>query len=236
MSLAIERASIGTPLNSGTTSTTAILTTDVSVAPGSQIEVIVYGHTQPTTVTDNSGNGYVWTKDKEHNNNLWIAVFRTIATAGLASGTVITATYASTSNTRFMCGSSFSGGVASSPLDAVPVSQSYFGAGGTPPIPWVGPTLTPGVSPTIVFGIFAGIGQAGQSSTPTSPWIQLFDLANANNDHLVVMYQIVTGLTARTPGGQFAVTDGAEDEAGITLNYKEGVGGGLTYHGKVATP
>ena len=198
MALAVTNPSLGTPLNADTGSTTGQMTTNVAVAAGDYAYAFVYGHQAITSVTDNSGNGYTWVLDKVINNgaSLTIAVYRTYASAGLASGTVITVTWAASSNVRMICGCSVGGELAASPLDQQDSSIS-FGSGTA----WGSSSITPTATPSIVFGLMGGNGDANQSSTPDAGWTELFDLKSTTPDHFTVVYQIVTGLSARNPSG-----------------------------------
>jgi hypothetical protein len=120
MAWAAAHASIAAAAGSAATSTTIALTTNVTIASGNWIEVGVFsfGSSTVTGVAD-TGPGLTWTNVAQFaNGSTRAAKFRAYAAAGMASGTVITATYSATTQYRGMGGTSFAGGASNSAIEA----------------------------------------------------------------------------------------------------------------------
>lgn len=222
MAIAIENASIGTPIKLGTSASTIAYTTNATVASGSTIAVVMgYVGVTVNSVSDNSGNGYTWTIDKKQaNGSPEVAIASLYASSGLASGTVITANLSASSNVRQMAGISWIGGATSSILDQSN-SRIDFGAA-----TWSTGSITPVVSDSIVLGAFVDFGNgSSQTSAPDSGWTEWLDQFDSDMT-LTSVYNIVADTTARNPSGAFTGNTGGGDQAGVTANYKAAAGGG----------
>jgi hypothetical protein len=218
VTIVVENLSIGTPLNSGSGGTTGTITTNVACAAGATIVLVAYsvnGHI--ASAADNSGNGYTWAVDRFQNNGANNVGFASLyASAGLASGTVITVTYDVSTSVRIIAGMSWTGGASASRLDQQN-SGTAFGSGA----PWGTPSITPTVSASIVCAAYSDFGTSGpMTSTPTAPWLEWADLNNSDST-VTAVYQIVADMTARSGAGTWSKST-VGDQCSLIVNYKQG--------------
>jgi hypothetical protein len=128
MPIVVDQLSLG---NAGidTTATTIPFTTTATVAVGGFIVVDVTWGSKTIALSSVSGGGLTWTIDKQGASSIAALVscakVSAQAPAGLASGTVITATYASTTVGRGISGSSYTGVATSSPVDTTSGPTDY---------------------------------------------------------------------------------------------------------------
>lgn len=119
--IATHVANIGQTDNISSGSSIAVVTT-APVAAGDLVAVAVGNSNQHLTgVTDNSGLGYTWAVAVENvngTNNSAVGWAYIIATAGLPSGTTITATFASTGNRKLIAAEVVHGADPVSPISA----------------------------------------------------------------------------------------------------------------------
>src|SRR3954462_5320649 len=114
---------LGTGNNSA--STTCTLTTTAAVAVGGRVLVLVGWFINSVSTSTLSGGGLTWTKDVElRSGSLHIAIHSAPAPAGLASSTVLTATF-SLAGDSIMGAGSFLG------LDSTGATASQTNTGAT---------------------------------------------------------------------------------------------------------
>jgi hypothetical protein len=109
----VDQASLGNAQGAGGTSATIALTTTATVAAGGWIFVGVSHFNASATFSSlaNTGAAVTWTNVQLANNGgVRSALIKGDAPSGLASGSVITATFSATTNERRICASSFIGG------------------------------------------------------------------------------------------------------------------------------
>jgi hypothetical protein len=228
-------AAIGTNTGPGSLATTNTLTTTGAVPSGALVVVHGYwyadgsGTVGTLAIVDND-QGYTWTTRAlgpadELGRRIGIAY--TIATSGLASGTVLTATFGPPGGgyNRYLSAAYFTGVDTSSPYD----TESTIGNGSTDP--WASGNITPTSGDRLLVGA-AWQTSKTTTSTPATNYSESADFNNATtNASASSVYRILTadGSTAHTPGGTWA-SGGGEWVAGA-WSFKADAGGGDTSGG-----
>lgn len=196
MAIVLDKANIGLAFNAAAGSTIA-LTTSQAVASGATIICSVGWFGAAQTLSSFSGGGLTWTIDKQGKGGSdGCAVVSAYATSGLASGSVLTATYsASVGGDRCIVGSSFTG-----------IQSSLPGYGSVSNIPgtttaWTTGNVTTTANGDMIYAASLADGQA-TTSTITSPSIEDYD----SND--------VGSNTSRTGAHRIEATAGTYTVAG----------------------
>ena len=214
MAIALDQAIVGS--NSSGAATSLVITTSATVAAGARIVVFVHGSVSVSGVTDANGNTYA--QDRAQANGDTCSIWSAHSASSLTSGSSITITYSASSNPCNANASSFTGVATSSALDQVN-SRAPFNE-----TSWSTSSITPTVANTVVVGYTRSGGGAAATSTPDAGWSELFD-TGASSPRTGV-YQVVSDTAARNPSGVWSVSQTGADQVGITVNYKEAVGGG----------
>jgi hypothetical protein len=176
----VDKASLGTNQGAGGTATTITLTTTNAVASGAWIFVGVSHFNASATFSSlsNTGAAVTWTNVQLANNGgVRSALIKGDASSGLASGSVITATFSATTNERRICASSFTGGT------GVTNNQATT----------TGATTAWSVSPTIL-GTDLVVASASldtlSSSTPDANSTELQDFIHTGTSTAILYYRI----------------------------------------------
>lgn len=202
MSIALDQ-SLGSANGGAGNQSQVQLTTVASAAARSKIFVAI-GHFRNTVtgVTDN-GPGLAWSLLGEiaQGTNV-ISVFTADARYGLASGTVITATFSNTDTLApQICAASFTGVVSGVVADGGVQTNT-----GTSTIPWNAGTLTTTENDTLIIGAAKGGAGADNTSTPDSGYNELYDFGFGTGDFTTLVYRIASSPGAYTPGGSWSGT------------------------------
>lgn len=184
--------------------TTVAVTTAQTVATGGFVEAAVSWFAFASAPTITMSGGLTWTQDVVVNiaSGYGLAILRAQAPAGLAFGTVITATLSGSCSERYMQLWSFTGVDPSAPFNT---SASTTGS----TIGWTAGTLTPSV-PTHVVGCGNGGGSGTGTATPLTGYTEWAGTTGDYNGGGGVQGENVYRLdgnpgVARTPGGTYAV-------------------------------
>ena len=196
-------------------STTMGLTTSAPASAQSRVFVFVVW-AGSGTLSSVSGGGLTWTVDGQAPgpyNDYRVGIASASAPSGLASGTVITATFSSSVNHGNIAAASFLGIATTSPVDVV-ANSSQLGV-----TAWSAPITT--VNPNdLVLG--ASIMDALVNNTPGAHNILIQSFQNPNfYSSLTSEYQVVTSAGTKTVNGTWAgTTAGSIENATIIVAYK----------------
>jgi hypothetical protein len=139
-----------------------------------------------------SGGGLTWTREKHVNSGQFnLDIFTAPAPSGLASGTVLTATYTGNHNGKPVGGGYVTG------QDVVPTETSSSATGtGASSNAGTMTTVTVDLAVGIMFADFTG----GSTSTAGTNYTELFDVANAtNNQTFTMVYRVDAPTGSNTP-------------------------------------
>jgi hypothetical protein len=196
-------------------STTMNLTTTAAASSQSRVfAFIVWAGSN--TLSSVSGVGLTWTVDGQAPgpyNDYRVAIASAPAPSGLASGTVLTATFTGSVNHGNISAASFLGIATTNPVDVV-ASSSQFGV-----TAWSVPITT--VNPNdLVVGASIIDGLVNNAPTAPNALIQTFQNPNFYSS-LTSEYQIVTSAGAKTINGTWSGnTVGSIENATIAIAYK----------------
>jgi hypothetical protein len=218
MAIAVEHASIGTPVGQDPGNTQVQFTTNVAIAAGSFIVVFVGGFIASGATMTVAGGGLTWTTDKQGNPASPSASFTGIASAqapsGLASGTTITATYSGSAAARQIGGSSFTGVGTSSPVDT---TSGPTGIGAAQQ-PWASASTSIQAGSLLVACNYAESG--GTTSTASAGSTELLDWQSAASPTtMTACYRIESSAGSYTVAGTWLV---AQQSSMNAVAYKEG--------------
>lgn len=169
MAVTVDRANIGSA-GIDTSATTIPFTTTQTVAVGALIVLGISWGGNTATLSSVSGGGLTWVIDKQAVGavgNQGCAVVSAQAPAGLASGTVITATFSAAVVGRGIGGLSLLGVATSSPLDNTSGPTDFNGV-----TAWTTSTLI--AAGSVIVAVAHG-SQTNDSSTPTAPSVEALD-------------------------------------------------------------
>ena len=202
MAIALD-ANLGT-LNQDSSSTTIALTTTNAVAAGATILLGITSFETSGTLTGVSGGGLTWSIDKQGrpaSNSQFQAIVSAYAPSGLASSTVITATWNAAQIARNIGGTSFTGIKTSSPVDGTPTGPTLVeGAAG-----WSTPSYTIQAGSMIFAVCFSENTALG--STPTGPSLEAWEINNAGGPYgSVANYRIESSAGSYTVAGTWGAT------------------------------
>jgi len=228
-----QDAVIGT-FQASAAATTIPLTGAAAVAAGARAFVAVQGQSVATiTLADNSGNGYTWTeiltftKGGDHR----VSIFTTLATAGLASGTVYTATFSASTGGRMIGGISFTGTDTSAGSGSVDVTSTK--TEDTSVAAWVANNLVTTVATDLIIGLAAIYASGSPTQVPSGSYVEGFDFTlSGGQESFTLVYQEVAATGTYAPGGTWTPTPTGAEAIILGVAIKR-VAGGLTYHGKV---
>lgn len=222
----IARAITADVANLGSNSVTAAantiaFTTGSTVASGARIVVAAGWFSNSITLSSVSGGGLTWTIDKQGRPTNPAFDSQGIASApapsGLASGTTITATLSGSADARTIGGLSLLGVDTSTPVDVT------SGPTGVNPssTAWSTASISIAAGSCIVAAAWGENTSAG--STPTSPSLEAFDVANGDGYEQTACYRIESSAGSYTVAG----TWGSSTQSGIiAVAYKAAAGGG----------
>lgn len=203
--------------------TTGTLTTVAAAAANTWILVAIGGTQDVSSVDDDdAGTAYIWAKigstatDKYGNK---FSIWGTYAHAGLASGKIITATYAASSNWRMLAGVSYLGLASASATD-VTAQSSPAGAEHTS---WSGAAVATTNADDLIFGLAETGGMGEPTSTPGGSYVEAHDWALVGGGIRVTTVELVVASTGTyTPIGTWA-TSQTDAHAYITISLKAAV-------------
>lgn len=220
--IAIDQANIGNAGIDSSATSIPFTTTQIVAANGFIVVNPTWGD-QTRTLSSVSGGGLTWTIDKQGVSsglqNVGCAVVSAQAPAGLASGTVITATYSGATVGRGISGSSFTGVATSSPVDVT-----------SGPTDFTGTTAWTTGSTTIAAGSLliavAHCSTTNDTSTITSPSIEAQDFGGGAGT-----FGQTVGYRIELAGGSFTVAgawSASEQGTVVAVAYKAAAGGVVT--------
>ncbi len=212
---------IGTPTTIGTNTNAAgssgTLTTTAVVPSGALIVLGVgWGQSPARTLSSVSGGSLSWTIDHQQPFSGAIewgyAVVSAQAPAGLASGTVLTATMSGAELGLLICGSYTTGLATSSPVDV------HDGAGGSSD-PWDTTATTTTVADTLVIG---GCFRNGDNTnTASGGATELHDFIYATEQWAQCSeYKILSATASTSLTGTWTVAPGVPDWSSAFVAYK----------------
>jgi hypothetical protein len=207
--------SLGTKGENGK-GTQATLTTSAAAASGSRVFVFVNWNNASQTLSSVSGGGLTWTVDRQAKDttNFHGAIASAAAPAGLASGTVITATFSGPVTRGLIAAASFTGIASTSPLD---VAGSNLQGGVAA---WTGSVTTTKAN-DLVLG-WSGI-DANATSTPTAPNAEIHDFGQASyHAWATSVYRIESTAGAKTVNGTWSKVSGAAANVTVVAAYRAG--------------
>lgn len=231
-------ASLGTPVQDTENSLTTIaLTTNVTVPSGSFIVLGITFYNSGTTlsgVADN-GPGLTYSNVRQRNGtvdtNHRVTMETAQAPSGMASGTVITATFSAGSFGRAIFGAYFTGIATSSPNDVFADNGSATAAS---PVSWNTGSATTTNADDLAVSVYWGDGQTGGTNAPasTTPTTnEILDFNNAgggNNAAWNMQYRILTATGSFNLAGTETVTtfQGGSEYNAVMGTFKADTGGG----------
>ncbi len=166
------------------------------------------------TLSSVAGGGLTWTVDfqAKESNNEHLAIASADAPAGLASGTVVTATFSGSVTLGLMSGASFTGIASASPVDAA-TSATQAGVR-----PWTA-TVTRTNATDLVLGV--STIDANATSTATAPNTEIHDFGNsAYFSWMTSTYAITSATGATTVAGTWSANSGAIGNLTLAVAYK----------------
>ncbi len=194
--------------------TKATLTTTAAAAAGSRVFVIVNWNHASRMLSSVSGGGLTWTIDRQakDTSNFHGAIASAAAPAGLAAGTVMTATFSASVTKGLMAAASFTGIASTSPLDAAG-SNVQGGAAA-----WTASVTTTNAN-DLVLG-WSGI-DTNATSTPTAPSAEIQDFGQASyHGWATSVYRIEATAGAKTVSGTWSRTSGATANVTVVAAYR----------------
>jgi hypothetical protein len=192
------------------------LTTSGPAAPGSRVFVYVLWNNATQTFSSVSGGGLTWTVDGQVRNtsDYRLGIASAAAPLGLATGTVLTATFSGSVTHGLIASASFLGLAASSPLDASASSTQ----GGV--VAWSANVTT--TNPTDLVLGWSTI-DANATSTPTAPNTEIHDFGDANfYGWATSVYRIESTAGVKTVNGTWSRNTGATANGTLAIAYKAG--------------
>lgn len=198
-------------LQASASATTIALTTSAAVTAGAEVFVAV-SWTHATATCSLSGGGLTWTQRVAHvtaTGSARIAIFTAPAPSGLASSTVLTATFSVTSPNRFIGCCASTGGVDSF---GTPASRTAATAA------WDAGAITTTQTNEFIFAACINWDDAS-SATPLTNYTEVHDVLSTRVFHSV--YRIATPAGSFTPGGTYDSVPPSQGWAGVAVSQKE---------------
>jgi hypothetical protein len=217
--IAFDANLTSTPAHDNATSSSISTNTTSAAASNSKIIVVVgWWLNSADDISSVSGGGLTWNVDVKTGTAASgdkLAIVSADAPSGLASGTTITANFASAlSGGRAIAAMSFTG---------VATGTSYDGTNNThvtATANWTGGSLSTSNATDLIVGFGLADGAAGgDTSTPSTNYSEVHDWNdNSASEAWESVYRIVSALGPHTPGGTFSA--GATDVWGLGVAYK----------------
>jgi hypothetical protein len=199
-----------------TTSSTLKLTTNAAAVSGSRVFVFVDWWSGSGTLASLSGGGLSWSVDVQAKDttSYHTAIVSASAPNGLASNTVLTATFSQNVTTGLIAAASFTGIASSSPLD-VQASNLQGGVAA-----WTASVQTTNAN-DLVLG-WSGIDK-NTTSTAASPNLKLFGFGNNPfGESATAEYQIANTTGTKTVNGTWANASNSTANSTVIAAYKAG--------------
>jgi len=197
-------------------SATMTLTTSGAAAANSRVFLFISWTHSTRTLTSVSGGGLTWTVDRQQKaagNNSRVAIASAPAPAGLANGTVLTATFSGPVVHGLIAAASFTGIATTSPVD---VTGSATASGTA----WSASAATTNAN-DLVLG-FTTI-DANATSTPTAPNIEINDFGvTSYYGWATTVYRIESTTGTKTVNGTWSTSSGATGGVTIVVAYRGG--------------
>jgi hypothetical protein len=199
--------------NENVSDTSLTLTTGAAVASGATILLAIQaGDVTLSTVADD-GPGLTWTQVNTVVNGVGVRIwlYRAYAASGMASGTVITATFATASTAKSGIASSFTGITNTSPEDVKATdtgtnATSYFGAG-----------VTTTNADDLIFGVAETDGAGSPTHVATGIYTEANEVTVSGAQiSLATVYAIVSSTGLKTPVGTWSTTQSPASQAYLT--------------------
>jgi hypothetical protein len=197
-------------------STTMKLTTAAAAVARSRVLVFVTWNNATRTLTSVSGGGLTWSVDvqaRDASSNHG-AIASAYAPSGLASGTLITATFSGSVGHGLMAASSFTGIAPTTALDATG-TNTQGGVSG-----W-----TASVTTTTANDVILGWSSIDRSatSTPTAPNVEMHDLGDQwFNEYSTSVYRIDSTPGTKVVNGTWSAGAGSTANVTVAAAYKAG--------------
>jgi hypothetical protein len=198
------------------TSTTMALTTSATAASGTRIFLFADWNNPSRTLTSVSGGGLTWTVDVQNKDSSRYhgAIASANAPAGLASATVITATFSGAVTHGLIAAASFSGIAATSPVDITASNVQK-----TAPA-WTCSVVT--TNPTDLVLAWSGLDTI-TTSTTTAPNSEIHDLSDSvYGESGTSAYRIDSTAGTKTVNGTWASSSGSTANIVVCAAYKGG--------------
>jgi hypothetical protein len=199
VAIALDK-SLGSANGGGGNQSQVQLTTSQAAAAGSKIFVAVGHFRNAVTGVSDNGPGLTWSQVSEvANGSNYISLYMADAPSGMASGTVITVTFAAANTlSPQICAASWTGVVTGTTTDGGAKTGTGSGTG------WSTAGITTTNADALV--VCAGKGGAGadNTDTPLTNYLELYDFGFGTGDFITLMYRIVSATGTYTPGGTWA--------------------------------
>jgi hypothetical protein len=190
------------------------LTTSAAAASNTRVFVFVDWYSGSGTLSSLSGGGLSWSVDVQAKDGTGYhtAIASASAAAGLASSTVLTATFSGSVTPGLIAAASFTGIASTSPLD-VKATNLQGGVAA-----WTGSVTTTNAN-DLVIG-WSGIDKL-TTTTAASPNLKIFDFGNTYlGEAAAAEYQIDTTTGSKTVNGTWASASGATANSTVLAAYK----------------
>jgi hypothetical protein len=208
-------ANLGTK-NENVTSTTMTLTTNAAAAANTRIFLFVNWNHTSRALTSVSGGSLTWTVDQQVKDGAKFhgAIASASAPAGLAAGTVITATFSGSVVHGLIAAASFGGIATTNPVDRIGSSIQRGVAAWTD-------TITTTNANDLVLG-WSGLDTV-TTSTPGAPSTEIHDFSNSAFDQSATsVYRIETTLGVKTVAGSWLNRAGSTANGTVVASYRNG--------------
>lgn len=210
---------LGTNTISNSSGTTITRTTTVAASSATEIIDAVWWNSNTVTasVSDNSGNGYTWSALGSRvvdGAGQSVELFATYATNGLASGTVITATFSSAVTYKMISAVSYTGIASSSSTDVTNTNST--GSQTT----WNGAAVTTTNASDLVFAVAETNGVGQPTDTPGSGWTEVHDFNMSGQVAMTTVYQVESSTGTYTPSGTWSSSQTGAGQGYVTAALK----------------
>lgn len=219
--IALDRSAIGTGVANNAAGASIAITTNVTVAAGGFVVMLVSWFDAAVTLSSGSGGGLTWTVDQQQaNGSDRLGVMSAPAPAGLASSTTITANFsASAAGGRAIGGCSFTG---------VDSAGATDGKSGNTSNIWTTATLATANANDLLISAAMSDGVNG-GATATSPATLLTAWGDATaNTTWALIYRIVSSTGSYSLTGAWTPTNGTAG-ASIIVAYKAAAAAGASW-------
>lgn len=202
MMIVIDQPNIGTRMPCADNSTLT-LTTTATVASGGFIVFFAHWFLTGRVLSSVTGGGLSWNIDVQGfdaaDPNMNAAIVSAQAPAGLASGTVLTATWDGTASSISLGAMSFTGVKTSSPLDTTAAALAVTPAAAG----WTTRSASIQAGSALVATSWDQDGISG-TSTPTAPSLEAFDVLDCGVNVKTAAYRIESSAGSYTVAGTYS--------------------------------